>query len=60
MIQELHAYLTLGNVRPEQYGVTPPISKEKPTPQEERLAEDLMKELRIQGTFESDEEARTR
>lgn len=46
--------------RPEYYGITQPISKDGPTPQEVTLALDLMKELRAQGSFETEEESRRR
>lgn len=48
----------LSNVRPETYGVTPPISKDGPSQQEIKLAADLINELKAQGTFEPEEEAR--
>ncbi|KAF8514857.1 polymerase, partial [Hysterangium stoloniferum] len=41
-------------------GVTKPISTLEPTKQERGVTETLMAELRNQGTFESEEEARTR
>jgi hypothetical protein len=43
-----------------EYGVTPPISRDAPTPQEVTLAIELMKELKAQGTIESEEESRLR
>lgn len=43
-----------------EYGVTPPISKDGPTPKELTLAVDLMAELKAQGTIESEEESRLR
>ncbi|KAG8758891.1 polynucleotide adenylyltransferase [Serendipita sp. 396] len=42
----------------EQYGVTPPISRDGPSAQEIALAADLMNELK--GTFESADEGRLR
>ncbi|KAG8802114.1 polynucleotide adenylyltransferase [Serendipita sp. 398] len=44
--------------RSEQYGVTPPISRDGPSAQEIALAADLMNELK--GTFESADEGRLR
>lgn len=41
-------------------GVTPPIATSGPSKAEEAATEDLMKELRAQGTFESEEESRRR
>ncbi|KAJ3903234.1 poly-A polymerase [Lentinula edodes] len=41
-------------------GVTPPISIVESTEREKEVTSTLMEELRRQGTFESDEEARTR
>ncbi|KAJ3740907.1 poly-A polymerase [Lentinula detonsa] len=41
-------------------GVTPPISVVESTEREKEVTLTLMEELRRQGTFESDEEARTR
>jgi poly(A) polymerase len=47
-------------VRPEYYGVTPPISRDAPSAQEVTQTADLMKELRAQGTFEPEEDSRKR
>ncbi|KAK7470216.1 polynucleotide adenylyltransferase [Stygiomarasmius scandens] len=41
-------------------GVTPPISTQESTEREKEVTLTLMEELRRQGTFESEEEARTR
>ncbi|KDN48089.1 hypothetical protein RSAG8_03105, partial [Rhizoctonia solani AG-8 WAC10335] len=41
-------------------GVTPPIATSGPSKMEETATEDLMKELRAQGNFESDEESKRR
>ncbi|CAG8734914.1 1500_t:CDS:2, partial [Acaulospora colombiana] len=53
-------YITIARSRPEKYGVTPPISKEGPSPQEVALATDLINELRARGSFESEEESKKR
>ncbi|CAE6524157.1 unnamed protein product [Rhizoctonia solani] len=41
-------------------GVTPPIATSGPSKMEETATEDLMKELRLQGNFESEEESKRR
>ena len=41
-------------------GVTPPISTAESTDREKELTVSLMEELRRQGTFESEEESKTR
>ena len=43
-----------------QFGITPPISTDPPTEQDIQMASLLMHELKAQGTFESQAEARVR
>ncbi|KDQ08270.1 hypothetical protein BOTBODRAFT_166145 [Botryobasidium botryosum FD-172 SS1] len=44
----------------EYLGVTPPISEAGPSKREEEVTATLMEELKKQGVFESDEDAKTR
>lgn len=44
----------------KQYGVTPPISIAGPTPSENLLNDQLIEELKRQGSFESDQETERR
>jgi poly(A) polymerase len=43
-----------------QYGVTQPISSAFPTEADKRASEELIRELRAQGTFESAAETQKR
>ncbi|KAI0353126.1 poly-A polymerase [Trametes cingulata] len=45
---------------PKYLGVTPPIAVTESTPREKEVTVTLLEELRRQGTFESEEEAKTR
>ncbi|ODV83659.1 hypothetical protein CANARDRAFT_177589 [[Candida] arabinofermentans NRRL YB-2248] len=43
-----------------QYGVTPPISTQGPTPNENKMNDDMIEELRSQKSFESESETQKR
>ncbi|KAH9943190.1 polymerase [Epithele typhae] len=45
---------------PQYKGVTAPVSTSESTPREKEITVTLLEELRRQGTFETDDEARTR
>lgn len=45
---------------PKYLGVTPPIAVTESTPREKEVTVTLLEELRRQGTFESEDEAKTR
>ena len=56
-------WLTVGcyfDRQQQQWGVTQPISTSESTEAEKKVTVAMMEELRRQGTFESEEESRTR